>query len=103
MIVVGLRLGWGKRSLVARDSAVAGGGGAGGWPDTRPNGPICYAFLPSRSTRYNSDFPSFPRHGTIDYGSLVRYLAAQVRTVDLGECGTGRSGRGTAVSDPMFI
>jgi hypothetical protein len=69
--------------------------------DTRPNGPICYAFLPSRATRYNSDFPSFPRYGTIYYGSLVRYLAAQVKTVDLGECGTGRSGRDTAVSDPI--
>jgi hypothetical protein len=26
----------------------------------------------------------------------------QVRAVDLGECGTGRSGRGTAVSDPTY-
>ncbi len=102
MSVVGLRLGWGKRLLVDRDSAVAGGGGAGGRPDTRPNGPICYAFLPSRATRYNSDVPSFPRYGTIYYGSLVRYLAAQVKTVDLEECGTGRSGRGTAVSDPIL-
>jgi hypothetical protein len=39
----------------------------------------------------------------IYYGSLVRYLAAQVKTVDLGECGTGRSGRGTAVSDPTVL
>jgi hypothetical protein len=50
----------------------------------------------------HSDFPSFPRYGMIYYGSLVRYLAAQVKTLDLGECGTGRSGRGTAVSDPIY-
>jgi hypothetical protein len=39
----------------------------------------------------------------IYYGYLVRYLAMQVRAVDLGKCGTGRSGRGTAVSDPTVV
>jgi hypothetical protein len=65
VLVVELRLGWGKRLLAARDSAVAGGGGAGEQPDARPTGPICYAFLLSRATRYNSDFPSFPWFGII--------------------------------------
>ncbi len=36
----------------------------------------------------------------IYYGYLVWYLAMQVKAVDLG-WGTGRSGQGTAVSDPM--
>jgi hypothetical protein len=40
-------------------------GGDGGRPEARPSGPICYAFLPSRATRYNSDFPSFPCFGMI--------------------------------------
>jgi hypothetical protein len=44
--------------------------------------------------------PIFPRYGMIYYGRLVRYLAAQVKAIDWREWGTGRSGRGTAVSDP---
>ncbi len=41
-----------------------------------PTGPICYTFLPSRATRYNSDFPSFPWYGMIYCGFpfvLYRY------------------------------
>jgi hypothetical protein len=39
----------------------------------------------------------------IYYGRPVRYLAAQVKAIDRREWGTGRSGRGTAVSDPTRI
>ena len=60
VLVGGIKVRKGLRLLEARDSAVAGGGGAGGRPEARPSGPICYAFLPSRATRYNSDFPSVP-------------------------------------------
>jgi hypothetical protein len=33
--------------------------GPAGGQEARPTGPICYAFLPSRATSYNSDFTSF--------------------------------------------
>ncbi len=69
VLVGGIKVRKGLRLLEARDSAVAGGGGASGRPEARPSGPICYAFLPSRATKYNSDFPSLP---------LVRYESSKL-------------------------
>ncbi len=96
--------GCGTRPCRTSDHHLAGrrttdGGGDGGPPEARPAGPIIYTFLPSQATRYNSDLPSFPSVlcESMSLSSWV-YLAMQA----LGWC-TGRSGRGTAVSDPKDL
>ncbi len=73
--------------------------GLAGGQEARPTGPICYAFLPSRATRYNSDFPSFLWYSMII--KVIWYVASYAGQGGWpGECGSGRSSRGTAVSDP---